>query len=95
MGQGRWFADFASFWRRGVGLSKTQRTQRTQRTKKREEAHILMLRLPASLYTILQIFSLTLFEKTPILQALSRLPPLTTMPDLNHQPNLPGFLTGQ
>ena len=53
------------------------------------------LRLPASLYTILQIFSLTLFEKTPMLQALSQTPPTTTMPDLNNQPDLPGFLTGQ
>ena len=33
------------------------------------------LHLDASLYTILQILSLTLFEKTPILQALSQLPP--------------------
>jgi hypothetical protein len=31
--------------------------------------------LEASLYTILQILSLTLFEKMPILQALSQLPP--------------------
>ena len=53
------------------------------------------LRLPASLYTILQIFSITLFEKTPILQALSQTPPPTIMPDLNNQPDLPGFLTGQ
>jgi len=31
--------------------------------------------LPASLYTILQIVSLSLFEKTPILQALSQQTP--------------------
>jgi len=53
------------------------------------------LRLPASLYTILQILSLTLFERMPILQALSQIPPPTIMPDLNNQPDLPGFLTGQ
>jgi hypothetical protein len=44
------------------------------------------LRLPASLSTILQIFSLTLFEKTPILQALSQTPPPTIMPDLDRLP---------
>ena len=48
-----------------------------------------------SLYKLLQILSVTLFEKTPILQALSQTPPPTIMPDLNHQPDLPGFLTGQ
>jgi hypothetical protein len=47
--------------------------------------------LSASLYTILQILSLTLFEKTPILKALSQLPPPTAMPDFNNQPCLPGF----
>ncbi len=52
-------------------------------------------RLSASLYTILQILSLTLFEKTPILQALSQQPLPTTMPDNHNQPCLPGFLTGQ
>jgi hypothetical protein len=53
------------------------------------------LRLTASLYTILQIFSITLFEKIPMIQALSQIPPSTIMPDLNNQPDLPGFLTGQ
>lgn len=33
------------------------------------------LRLPASLYTMLQIFSITLFEKTPMLPALAQTPP--------------------
>jgi len=47
--------------------------------------------LSASLYTILQILSLTLFEKTPILQALSQLPHPTAMPDFHNQPCLPGF----
>jgi Transposase DDE domain/Domain of unknown function (DUF4372) len=44
------------------------------------------LKLEANLYTILQILSLTLFEKTPILQALSQssLPPTTT-DSKNHQ----------
>ncbi len=53
------------------------------------------LRLPASLYTILQILSLTLFEKTPILQVLSQQPPPTPIPDPDNQPCLPGFSTGQ
>ncbi len=48
-------------------------------------------RLSASLYTILQILSLTLFEKTPILQALAQAPPPTAMPNRNNQPCLPGF----
>jgi len=53
------------------------------------------LRLSASLYTILQILSVTLFEKTPILQALDQGPPPTPLPDPDNQPDLPGFLTGQ
>ena len=53
------------------------------------------LRLTASPYTILQILSLSLFEKTPILQVLSQQPPPPLMPDLHNQPCLPGFLTGQ
>ena len=51
--------------------------------------------LSASPYTILQILSLSLFEKTPILQVLSQQPPPPLMPDLHNQPCLPGFLTGQ
>jgi len=44
------------------------------------------LHLSASLYTILQILSLTLFEKMPISQALAQLPPASTSPDTdNHQ----------
>jgi hypothetical protein len=50
--------------------------------------------LSASPYTILQILSLSLFEKTPILQVLSQQPPPPPMPDLHNQPCLPGFLTG-
>ena len=44
------------------------------------------LQLNASLYTILQILSLTLFEKTPITQALDQLPPTPASLDTdNHQ----------
>ena len=47
--------------------------------------------LSASLYTILQILSLSLFEKTPILQALSQ-QTQTSVVTVNHdQPCLPGF----
>jgi hypothetical protein len=53
------------------------------------------LHLDLSLYTILQILSLTLFEKTPISQALSQPPPSIESPDSHIQPCLPGFLTGQ
>jgi hypothetical protein len=49
------------------------------------------LRLSASLYTILQILSLSLFEKMPISQVLSQQPPPPFMPDLNNQPYLPGL----
>jgi len=51
--------------------------------------------LSASPYTILQILSLSLFEKTPILLVLSQQPPSQPMPDLRNQPCLPGFLTGR
>ena len=51
--------------------------------------------LSASLYTILQILSLSLFEKVPILQVLSQQPPPITISEINNQPCLPGFLTGQ
>src|ERR1039457_2310857 len=47
--------------------------------------------LSASLYTILQILSLTLFEKTPILQALAQQPPPAESSDPQDQPCLPGF----
>ena len=53
------------------------------------------LHLDLSLYTILQILSLTLFEKTSISQALSQPPlPIESL-DSQIQPCLPGFLTGQ
>lgn len=53
------------------------------------------LGLSASLYTMLQILSLSLFEKTPILQVLSQQTSPPSMPDDQNQPCLPGFLTGQ
>jgi hypothetical protein len=53
------------------------------------------LHLGLSLYTMLQILSLALFEKTPILQVFSQRPPATELLDLQNQPCLPGFLTGQ
>ncbi len=49
------------------------------------------LRLEASLYTILQILSLTLFEKMPISQALAQLPPPPTSADPHNHQCLPGF----
>jgi IS4 transposase len=47
--------------------------------------------LSASLYTILQILSLSLFEKTPILQALSQQTLTSNMPNNHNEPCLPGF----
>jgi hypothetical protein len=52
---------------------------------------IKRLGLSASLYTILQILSLSLFEKTPLLQVLSQQTPPSIMPDHRNQPCLPGF----
>ena len=49
------------------------------------------LHLDASLYTILQILSLTLFEKMPISQALAQLPPPSTSPDADNHQCLLGF----
>jgi hypothetical protein len=46
------------------------------------------LGLDASLYTLLQILSLTLFEKMPLLQALSQEPPPTADSVENNQLNL-------
>jgi hypothetical protein len=36
------------------------------------------LHLPASLYTLLQVLSVSIFEKTPLLQAFSRTDSTTT-----------------
>ncbi|MFO1478176.1 MAG: IS4 family transposase [Verrucomicrobiota bacterium] len=52
------------------------------------------LRLDPSPYTLLQIMSLTLFEKMPILQALSQTSQLNESTHLQNQQCLPGFLTG-
>ena len=49
------------------------------------------LLLDASLYTVLQILSLTLFEKMPILQALAQLPPTPQTPDTENHQCLLGF----
>ena len=49
------------------------------------------LHLDLSLYTILQILSLTLFEKTPISQALYQQPLSIELPNSQIQPCLPGF----
>ena len=53
------------------------------------------LELSLSLHAMLQILSLTLFEKTPLLQVFSEPDMLKTHPDHHNQPCLPGFLTGQ
>ena len=52
-------------------------------------------RLPQSPYTILQILSVTLFEKTPIFQAFAEHQPSPETPDTQNQQCLPGILTGQ
>jgi hypothetical protein len=49
------------------------------------------LHLNSSLYTILQILSLTLFEKTPISQALAQLPPPAHSTDPKNHQCLLGF----
>ena len=49
------------------------------------------LKLAHSPYTILQILSITLFEKTPILQALSSAPRFPPMPDDDNQLYLQGI----
>lgn len=49
------------------------------------------LRLPHSPYTILQILSITLFEKNPILQALAQHPPELHEPHIDNQPYFQGF----
>lgn len=53
------------------------------------------LHLPHSPYAILQILSVTLFEKTPILQVFAQHPPLPEPFDMQNHQYLPGFLTGQ
>jgi hypothetical protein len=53
------------------------------------------LSLSLSLHAMLQILSLTLFEKTPLLQVFSNPDMFENAIDPHHQPSLPGFLTGQ
>lgn len=53
------------------------------------------LQLDLSLYTILQILSLTLFEKMPVRQALSQPSFPSEILDMQNQLCLPGLLTGQ
>ena len=53
------------------------------------------LKLSLSLHVMLQILSLTLFEKTPLLQVFSDPDMFTNNLDHHNQPSLPGFLTGQ
>ena len=53
------------------------------------------LKLSLSLHAMLQILSLTLFEKTPLLQLFSDPDMLKDTIDSHDQPSLPGFLTGQ
>jgi hypothetical protein len=49
------------------------------------------LRLPHSPYAILQILSVTLFEKTPIVQVFAQHPPPPGPDDMQNQLCLPGF----
>jgi hypothetical protein len=49
------------------------------------------LHLDSSLYTILQIVSLTLFEKTPVSQALAQLPPPPHSTNTKNHQCLPRF----
>ena len=51
--------------------------------------------LPHSPYTILQILSVTLFEKTSIFQVFSENQSYSETPGMLQEPYLPGFLTGQ
>lgn len=53
------------------------------------------LKLAVSLHVMLQILSLTLFEKTPLLQLFSDTSMFKETIDSHNQPSLPGFLTGQ
>lgn len=51
--------------------------------------------LPHSPYAILQILSVTLFQKTPLLQVFSQYQPVEDAMDSHKQLYLPGILTGQ
>jgi hypothetical protein len=56
-----------------------------------EPAHRKRLGLEASLYQILQVLSVTLFEKMPILQALQASDSESDLRDFGNQLNLYGF----
>jgi IS4 transposase len=49
------------------------------------------LTLPASLHTLLQILSVTLFEKMPLQQALAEPADLSSSPESTNQLNLFGY----
>jgi hypothetical protein len=72
----------------------TRASSIARRTKGRATSIVLVaivknrLDLDASLYTLLQILSLTLFEKMPILQALSQEPPRPEQEQDGNQLNL-------
>jgi len=53
------------------------------------------LQLSLSLHAMLQILSLTLFEKTPLSQVFSDPAMFRNNLDHHNQPCLPGILTGQ
>lgn len=53
------------------------------------------LNLSLSLHAMLQILSLTLFEKIPLVQVFSHPDMVQNTSDPHHQPCLPGLLTGQ
>lgn len=53
------------------------------------------IHLPHSPYTILQILSVTLFQKTPLLEAFAQYDPVEDLGDSQKQQYLPGILTGQ
>src|SRR5262249_36258007 len=53
------------------------------------------LHLDLSLYTILQILSLTLFEKAPISEVVAHSTGSSDFTNMQFQPYLPGLLTGQ
>ena len=52
------------------------------------------LKLPTELYTMLQIFSLTLFEKTPLYQLLNQTDYKTDDHDILNQLNLLDYFLG-
>src|SRR5678815_3849803 len=78
----------------------SRRQRKTRLAHLADFAHLLVallkkrLKLSLSLHAMLQILSLTLFEKTPLLQLFSDPDMLKDTIDSHDQPSLPGFLTG-